>query len=497
MNLLNIKIKNLRTIKKLDISLSLKRGVYAISGINGVGKSTFFNVMAKLVYRSALISYFAKDGDSSTEVEYSYDNIFNSWHKQSGQWRAKDRTGGELFFSGIYEASIIYGNRFIDADKKKIHAIYKLIDSDLCPASDFVCQNLGNILKGDSGYYNGLKKVKSAKHAASLGFNSPPYLIDIDGHRVHQYKMSTGEFLMIGLLSYIKRRIDYSSHSNDVTLLLLDEIDLALHPSAQIRLIKFLNEISSKHNLCIYFSTHSIQILSAIRKDNIYFLERRVDGSVEVTNPCYPIYASRSIYEPDGFDFIILLEDELAKKIVDSIISRNQLNSAKLIRTIPCGGWEKVIELQREINISKLAGHSCKTISILDGDIKALFDDKFNKEDSNGNSLLPKQNIKFLPVKSLEKYLRENLYLNPKTALINRIGDEYFHVESLTSILDSYRARKDSAHDSTGKGLLMVLNSCAVQQGHNSDVFTQTLCMMIASMFEEESLEKALIRELQ
>lgn len=497
MNLLNIKISNLRTIKSLDISLNLNRGVYAISGINGVGKSTFFNVMSKLVYRSALISYFAKDGDSSTEVEYSHGDMINTWHKQSGQWRAKNKRGGELFFPGIYEASIIYGNRFIDADKKKIYAIYKLADKDLCPASDFVYQNLGIILKGDIEYYKGLKKVKSVKHAAALGFNSPPYLIDIGSHRVHQYKMSTGEFLMIGLLSYIKKRIDYSSHLNNVTLLLLDEIDLALHPSAQVRLIKFLNEISAKHNLCIYFSTHSIQILSAIRKDNIYFLERGIDGAVSVTNPCYPIYASRSIYEPDGFDFIILLEDELAKRIVDSIISKNGLNSAKLIRTIPCGGWEKVIELQKEINTSKLAGHSCKTIAILDGDAEVLFDNKYKKLDENGNSLPPKQNIKFLPIKSLEKYLREQLYLNPNIELINRIGDEYFHVESLTSILQSYRERKDSIKDDTGKGLLSVLKACAVQQGHNSDVFTQMICMMIASMFEADSLEKALVRELQ
>lgn len=497
MNKLNIKIKNLRTIKDLDISLSLEKGVYAISGINGVGKSTFFNVMAKLVYRAALKSYFAKDGDSTSEVEYRYGDTVNVWHKQSGQWRSKFKKDGELFFSGIYEASIIYGNRFVDADKKKIHAMYQLVDDDLCPASDFVYQNLGNILKGNPEFYKNLKKVKSVKHAQLLGFSSPPYLMDLGGHRVHQYKMSTGEFLMIGLLSYIKNRIDYSSHSDAITLLLLDEIDLALHPSAQVRLIKFLNEISSKNNLCIYFSTHSIQILSAIRKDNIYFLERNEAGSIFVTNPCYPIYASRSIYEPDGFDFLILLEDELAKKIVDSIISKRKLNSAKLIRTIPCGGWEKVIELQKEINISKLAGHSCKTISILDGDAKVLFDEKFDKTDNNGNSLIPRQNIKFLPIKSLEKYLREHFYLNPNISLINQIGDEFFNVESLTSILESYRARSDSSKDSTGKGLLSVLKSCAIQQGHNGDVFTQTLCMMIASKFEEESLETALIRELQ
>jgi predicted ATPase len=491
LNTLSISIKNLRTIKNLNVDLALTKGVYAVTGINGVGKSTFFNAMAKLVYRAALMSYFAKDGINDTEITYTYNNLKNTWVKENGQWRRKNKDGEEIFFSGIYEASMIFGNRFIDADKKKIHAIYKLVDEDLCPASEFVYENLGEILRGDKTYYKNLKRVKSKIHAQKLGFDSTPYLIDIDGDRVHQYKMSTGEFLLIGLLDYIKKRIDYKhNYKHSQTLLLLDEIDLALHPSAQTRLIRFLNDISHNYNLCIYFSTHSIQILSAIRKDNIYFFEKNIGSNdVKVVNPCYPIYASRSIYEPNGFDFLILLEDELAKKIIDGIISKNNLGKSKLIRTIPCGGWEKVIELQKEINISKLAGHSCKTISILDGDIKGAYDSKFL-------GCPPQQNIKFLPIPSLEKFLRASLYINPNDDLIDEIGNEFYQVQSLASILQSYRERKGSNQDNDGKGLFSVLKRCAVEQGHNEDTFVKTLCLMIASKFDTPKFEETLIREL-
>ncbi|MRF66108.1 AAA family ATPase [Escherichia coli] len=493
MDKFNIKIKNLKSIKDMDISFDLKKGVYAITGINGVGKSTFLNVMAKLVYRSALISYFPRDGGKDSKIVYEYKGVVNEWVKPAGQWvrKNKNEQAEELFYSGIYEASIIYGNRFVDADRKKIHLISKLSDSDLCSAPDLIINNLGEILKNDDNHYSGLKKVKSKTHAKKLGFDSEPYIIDTDSSRIHQLKMSTGEFLVIGLLDYIYKRINYNKRSanNDLSILILDEIDLALHPSAQVALIKFLNRISNEHNLCIYLSTHSVQILSAINKNNIYFLDRNNDGKVLVSNPCYPAYASRSIYEPDGYDFIILVEDELAKKIVETFIQSNKLYLVKLIKIIPCGGWEKVIELQKEINISKLAGHKCKTISILDGDIEDEYNRHYKEKTKS-------QNIKFLPIQSLEKHLRHELYLTVNDELVNEIGDKYFRVQSLTSILGSYRKREDSKKDNNGKGLFSVLKNCAIEQGHIEENFVNSLCEHIANNFDMSKLENALIKEL-
>lgn len=115
-----IEIEKLKSIQHMDISFELNKGVYAITGINGVGKSTFFNVMAKLVYRSALLSYFPKDGCQDTKITYEFNGVINTWGKPNNQWaRMNKDEKNELFYSGIYEASIIYGNRFVDADRKK------------------------------------------------------------------------------------------------------------------------------------------------------------------------------------------------------------------------------------------------------------------------------------------------------------------------------------------------------------------------------------------
>ena len=47
-------------------------------------------------------------------------------------------------------------------------------------------------------------------------------------------------------------------------------------------------------------------------------------GKIKVKNPCHPAYAARTIYQEDGYDFLILVEDFLAKRIIQEIIDNNK-----------------------------------------------------------------------------------------------------------------------------------------------------------------------------
>ena len=76
------------------------------------------------------------------------------------------------------------------------------------------------------------------------------------------------------------------------------------------------------------------------------------------------------MYIHDGFDYIILVEDVLAKYIVDTTIKKLGLNSSKLINILPIGGWENVLKFQREVNMTNTFGIGTKVFSILDGDIQ-------------------------------------------------------------------------------------------------------------------------------
>ncbi|AZN35883.1 AAA family ATPase [Iodobacter ciconiae] len=82
------------------------------------------------------------------------------------------------------------------------------------------------------------------------------------------------------MLSFINERLKFkqSRSNSNCSLMIIDEIEIALHPSAQERLAKFLHETSAKYNFCIYFATHSIQIINHIKPSKIFHLKKNTEG---------------------------------------------------------------------------------------------------------------------------------------------------------------------------------------------------------------------------
>lgn len=490
---LTLEIKNLRSIIDFKISLPIKKGVYAITGSNGSGKSTILNALSKIVYRSALNSYFRFDGDESSKIRYSYKDKKISYIKTPQQWQASQDENDDIFFKGIYEASLIYGNRFSDADKSLLSKTRKFrVEEKYCiKADDDIINSLSQILGGNTEYYQNLHRFKSMRYAEEQGFKNIPYFIKMKNKIIHQLVMSSGEFLLIGLLDYIYKTIKHNqqNHHQELSILILDEIELALHPSAQNRLIIFLNQIANQYNFCVYFSTHSPQILAKIDSSKIYYLERKYSGKTEVNNPCYPAYATRTLYEPMGYDLVINVEDELAKYIIEKVIQDNNLNKNKLIRIIPTGGWEKTLELSLDFIMGKTLGTQCKILTILDGDIKEEFDKTYDKD----HDYRKKLTHTFLPIPSIEKYLGENLIKSPNENLIKELGEKFFHVDSIENILDDYKNKinDDKNKDNNKKKLFGLLLDKFKDTGGNKEIFKKDICEIIyKNITNDENLKK-------
>lgn len=53
-----------------------------------------------------------------------------------------------------------------------------------------------------------------------------------------------------------------------MNLIVIDKIELALHPYAIKRFIGFMKNISLRYNVSTYFSTHSPEIIYALPIDN-------------------------------------------------------------------------------------------------------------------------------------------------------------------------------------------------------------------------------------
>lgn len=483
-SLLKLKIQNLKSIDNLEINIPFRKGLFILCGENGLGKSTIFSVLSKLVYKGAFTSYFRNTGSAETYISFEYNGKVDEWIKKPN-WQRINNSEDEIFIKGFYEGSFIFGNRFSDANKELLKSLHKLEKKpqDLVPASDFVIENLGLILKDDKDYYLSLKKIKSKSKYEHYGFKNTPYFWEVNNNLIFQMSMSSGEYLLLNLLHFIDEKIKYLSryNNNNLNLILLDEIEMALHPSAQKRLTDFLQENSEKYNLCIYCATHSTQMFNKINPHNIFYLEKSFDNSIRMINPCYPAYLTRDLYINDGFDYIILVEDRLAKIIVETTIKNIQSdNMVKLIHIIPCGGWEKTLELQDDFIKNVVAGQDCKIVSVLDADIES---------NVNENSKWKNLNKRFLPIDSIEKYLKKHLINEFNQVLYDNISSIYTS-RPLKDILKDYQ--KNYPKDNNGKKLYGLLQDCANDIGISVDKFNNDICTIVLKNIDCSKFEQSL-----
>lgn len=216
---------------------------------------------------------------------------------------------------------------------------------------------------------------------------------------VSQFELSTGEFLLINLLHLLNNLLVRTNNSEKLNLILIDEIELALHPSAIKRLVELTRSIAEKYSVAIYFSTHSLEIINSLPIENLFYLHQISKDSIRCETPCYPAYITRDIYTHSGYDILILVEDDLAKFLVNRFIEKNRLDSNKRIQVIPVGGYDNTLELHQNFLQEEVLQPVSHIISIIDGDVEKTVAQK--REQEGKWTCIPKDSVLFLPVESL------------------------------------------------------------------------------------------------
>lgn len=444
---LEMTIHKIKCIDNLEIAFPIEKGLYAITGMNGSGKSTIVACASSVFFNMRMNDYFGKT-DADAYITFELGGAKRSWRKINDRW--KKHSEGEMNIKGFYEGSLIFGNRFRDTSYDKLRGLETIDTEVLIPADDFIRENLGKILQGNANYYEKLWFTP----AGYQRFNGTIFFYEKNGKRISQFHMSTGENLLISILNSLHIRIKDRANLNKPCIIFLDEIELALHPASLKRLVHFLEEMSTQYNYAIYFSTHSIELISNIKPDNIFFIERHSDNSIEIMNPCYPAYATRILYDHSGYDNVILVEDDLAREIIRRILKKECLLSNRLVHVLPCGGYTNVIDLANDVVRNNLLGKKSSICVILDLDVQEKAANYMAKNDISNN--IP---LNYLPIESLEKFLRSKLYTNVDHALFRRLNDYIFQQKSLTEIIDEYSQNGNSSTDSNGKILYRLIDS--------------------------------------
>ena len=444
-------VENIKAIKELTFKFPLEKGLYAITGENASGKSTLVRCASTVFFNTSLKEYFGNPPEGAY-IGFELEDTTRRWEYTGKIWK-QSASIKRMKINGFYEGSIIFGNRFRDATIHAINVLDNVTESELHKADDFVKENLGLILHDDKDFYATLL-VMHRDSIAKRDLSGVPYFYKTnDGNLISQARMSTGENLLITILhslNIVRKKRETTTNDGRPCIVFLDEIELALHASALRRLIHVLKEISERYNLSIFFSTHSLELIRGIKPQNIFYLTRVFDNKIIVTNPCYPAFATRNLYSDDGYgnDFVIFVEDDLAQIIVERILYEKDLLSNKRVKVLPTGGWTNTIVMARDVVASHLLTRETKILTILDRDIKPEVPDFIHKH-KNCSGV----KIDYLPISSLEKYLKRKLIDDFDELFFNKVNSYLFQGQPIMAILNAYNRDSDSSKDKDGKTL--------------------------------------------
>lgn len=479
---LKISLFNIKGISEFKIQLPLEAGIFAIAGLNGCGKSSILAALS-LALQKDYPPVFPYRKDSRIEFEFSHKKDILFQRENSVWW---DRNQQTILFNGMYEGSLFYGTRFLDSKNiDKLIRRNEVLEANIRPANQYVKEKLSYILQGEPNHYTELYQLKNKTTARSLGIKNIPYFYKYNDSYISQYKMSSGECLLISLLHFINNAIINQTLPKDQQILMLiDEIEVALHPAAVTRLFHLLNELCNEHpHLTIYLTTHSSEVIKEMQPSHIFMLSKECDDGknvIHVTNPCFPHYAIRSLHEPCGYDYVLLVEDILAKKIIDKIIRDNNMGDSKLIKVLPVGGWNEVLQMHSNLLNYKMFSKSTCIFSILDGDIKEQVAKRHTE-----------LNKRFLPIPSLEKFLYVNLVQNENYRFKKFINDRYFTESNIDSVVSSFKMEHPNFDISMNKSFFKKLVD-ALPADINYDVFVDNISNDILNFFNIDSLKLTL-----
>ncbi|MCT4616416.1 MAG: AAA family ATPase [Marinifilaceae bacterium] len=160
----------------------------------------------------------------------------------------------------------------------------------------------------------------------------PHMLVDKNDETFNLEQLSDGEKNLIALVGDIARRLSIANPNSEDPLkgdgvILIDEVDLHLHPSWQRIIIPKLTQIFS--NCQFFISTHSPQVLSHVKPENIFLLSNE-KNELSYTKPIesYGKNTDRILEDILGVDARPKKQKEDLSEIY-TLIHNNDLEEAK------------------------------------------------------------------------------------------------------------------------------------------------------------------------
>lgn len=332
------------------------------------------------------------DSYENSEVKYCLGDEEVTYRYGGQRWRASPSKNSVLLNQFPFPA--VY---FVEANGDRVEPFADEIrPRSVRSVSKYIQDFMVCVL--DNTKWNNLKYVNTRR-----GVGSEAFLIPYQSNSITYYysekNFSLGELCVL-------RLADKLSDVETNSLILIDEIEMALHPQAQVRLLDKIQEIAGQKDLTILFSTHSATLIKNIERRNIIFLKELARGKFESTKGVYPAQVLGEVAFDDELnaDFIFYVEDKQAKILLEQLIAmyfeRSNRNSkyAPLYKIVPVGGFVQVIEMLNSSN--QIFPNFVKRYAVLDLDVKT---ESLNEARNSNNQIIlslfnnSSNNISYLP----------------------------------------------------------------------------------------------------
>ena len=188
------------------------------------------------------------------------------------------------------------------------------------------------------------------------------------------FNTASGEDVLVNLLEQVL-------HMPVKSLILIDELEVGLHPKIQRRLMDVLFVISKKQYKQFIISSHSYAVIDSVPQESRLFIHN--NGGRYEAMAGLSTYETLTRMDSEAFPVcMVYVEDEESKKIVDYAISElNATNQgfARLVKTIVVGPANDTYSyFKTRQRLSDAEPLFSKAACVLDGDMKDIRDRKGN-----------------------------------------------------------------------------------------------------------------------
>ena len=358
--ILRLHLKGFRT--HANTLINIESPITAFCGVNGTGKSTILQLAAS-AYKAAVggsryyVSTFILAGtldkkpfadDSSLEVSYiqatTSDGKFPTRtltvSRAGSAWSGYDlQPERRVAYLGV-GFHMPHSERD-DEYKSKVQDV-SLVLRNKTAIQETVLEKISNILlcNYDVAHHNTLRRKYARKSMAMLSAKRKT------GEEYSEANMGSGEARLYDLVTRIEL---FPAKS----LILIEEPETALHPSAQFELGRYLVEVSKRRGIQFLITTHSEYVLLALPQKSRVFLKRENNAVIPIPG----IGVRQAISLMDNMEITalyILVEDDVAEAIVVELLRRHDADLVKTVRVLIAGDKDRIQSMMAVFQDQKL-----------------------------------------------------------------------------------------------------------------------------------------------